>query len=86
MNAHESASITAVTDAPGFIAADDYRLDLDSINLDACSDPLSGGYIDLIGTPRPVGLIVPGVPFDRGAFERRNLFPNAVFADGFESP
>jgi hypothetical protein len=84
VNAHETESIVAVDDAPGFVdeAAGDYRLLASSANIDACADPFGVTTVDLLGRIRPadVGGDEGAGIFDRGAYE----LPDEIFADGFD--
>lgn len=92
MNAHENGSINAQDHDPGFRSPEsgDYRLRLDSPNVDACIEPFPGAEAsDLLGIARPenLGMSQPAVagvvlvtPYDRGAYELTDL----IFADGFE--
>ncbi|HKP67309.1 MAG TPA: hypothetical protein VJX31_11830, partial [Casimicrobiaceae bacterium] len=84
MNAHETVSIVAVDDDPGFVdaAANDYRIRSSSPNIDACADSFSVPTVDLLGRLRPADLGEDNGAgdFDRGAYE----LPDLIFADGFD--
>lgn len=85
LNAHENASVAALTHDPGFVDAlgGDFRLHASSSNIDACADPFAGTPTrDLIGVLRAVDLgpAGGGGDFDRGAYE----LDDRIFANGFE--
>ena len=71
LNSHDDAVVPAALHDPGFVdaAGGDYRLHASSANVDACAEPVPGGSVDLVGTPRPIALSAGPQHFDRGALE-----------------